>query len=247
MWQEIEDEAWEYVDAGEMEQARLAALRVIQMQPDAIDSYVILARTSNTLGEKIAFAREAVRLGEIRFADEIEAAPSGDTIFWADLDTRPYMRGLCALALSLWEDPRDGAQADAIATAQHALRICPNDNVGFRFMLLEWLARHERWDEGRELAETHADDYRTEIKLWAALYAFHGSSTDRAGDFIAEAREINPDAIRPLLLKTPPKDPPGKYIALGSPDEAKAYAAYAHDLWRSVPGAIDWLKTVAKT
>ncbi len=246
MWQDIEDEAWEYVRTGDMDRARLTALRVIQLHPDAIDSYVILSRTSNTLGEKITFAREAVRLGEIRFADELAAAPSSKSVFWADFDTRPYMRGLYALALSLWEDTRDGAQGNAIATAQHALRICPNDSIGFRFMLLEWLARHERWTEGRELAETHADDYRTEIKLWVALYAFHAANPDRAGEFITQAREINPDAIRPLLLKNPPKMPPGKYIAIGSPEEAKAYAAHAHDVWRRVPGAIDWLKTIGK-
>lgn len=245
MWQDIEDDAWDLLGAGEPDLARQKALLAIRIEPNAIDSYVIIAQVSDILGEKIAFSREAVRLGEVRFADELAAAPSAEYTFWAQLETRPYMRGLHTLAVALWGDDRPGAQAEAIDIALHAIRICPNDNIGFRFLLLEWLARKERWSDGRALAELCADEYRTEIKMWGALYAFQDGDRDHAVALVREATQINPNVAKQLLLKKAPKISPAMMVAHGSREEAKAYAAQAYEVWHSVPEVVDWLKPLA--
>lgn len=99
-YQEQEDFAWDRMEVRDLGGATEAALRAIELEPDTIDSYVILAQASGVLGQKQAYAREAVRLGEIEFRDEIASAPSEDFPFWGITRTRPYMRGLHSRA---WE------------------------------------------------------------------------------------------------------------------------------------------------
>ncbi|MCG7493056.1 hypothetical protein [Thalassobius sp. Cn5-15] len=75
-YQELEDFAWDRMEVDDLRGATDAALRAIKLEPDTIDSYVILAQAAAVLGQKQAYAREAVRLGEIEFKDEIASAPS---------------------------------------------------------------------------------------------------------------------------------------------------------------------------
>ncbi len=137
-WQDLESDAWELLAAGTSDVAAFLARQAIEIEPNAIDCYNILSNATDVSGEKIAFSREAVRLGEIILADEIKSAPNGEITFWGNFRTRPYMRGLQGLALALSEDQRDGAKEEAIKIAKHSLRICPSDNLGFRFLLEEW-------------------------------------------------------------------------------------------------------------
>lgn len=209
-YQELEDFAWDRMEVGDLRGATDAALRAIKLEPDTIDSYVILAQAAAVLGQKQAYAREAVRLGEIEFKDEIASAPSEDFPFWSVTRTRPYMRGLHTLALALWEDGRSGARDEAIEIAQKMFRICPNDNIGVRFLLPEWCARQNRWSLGRRLLSEFRDEYRTEMNMWAALYAFHDHDLDVAQDMVSKARQTNthiakrhPDVVDAAAIAIP--------------------------------------------
>lgn len=240
-YQELEDFAWDKMEVGDLHGAKEAALRAIELEPDTIDSYVILAQASGVLGQKQAYAREAVRLGEIEFRDEIASAPSEDFPFWGITRTRPYMRGLHTLALALWDDEREGAKDEAIEVAQKMLRICPNDNIGVRFLLPEWFARRSKWSLGGELLTEFRDDYRTEMNMWAALYAFQNGDLDKASEMVDAARKTNAHIVGQLLLKRHPKRSDEQWVADGSIEEAKAHSVQAYDLWRALDGAEEWL------
>ncbi|MBA84929.1 MAG: hypothetical protein CML60_05835 [Rhodobacteraceae bacterium] len=240
-YQELEDFAWDRMEVGDLRGATDAALRAIKLEPDTIDSYVILAQAAAVLGQKQAYAREAVRLGEIEFKDEIASAPSEDFPFWSVTRTRPYMRGLHTLALALWENGRSRARDEAIEIAQKMLRICPNDNIGVRFLLPEWYARQSKWSLGRRLLSEFRDEYRTEMNMWAALYAFQDDDLDVAQDMVTKARQTNTHIVGQLLLKRHPKRSEAAWVAQGSIEEAKAYSNQAYDLWRSMNGGVEWL------
>ena len=242
MWQDLEDAAWDHMNAGNKVKAAIAARLAISKEPNAIDCYVILAQASDVLGQKLAYAREAIRLGEQTFAEEIKSAPTENFPFWSVLETRPYMRGLHTLSLALWEDPRPGASDEAIDVAQKALRICPNDNIGFRFLLPEWCAKQNRWTEGAKVLSQHVDEYRTETKMWAALYAYHNGDMESARTHVVEARKLNSHMTGQLLLKHAPKPPRSEYVAVGSIEEAKSHASQAYDLWKAEDGSTDWLR-----
>lgn len=243
-WQEMEDEAWERMRVGDVDEAMRLARNAIRLNPDAIDSYVIIAQATDVPGEKIAFAREGVRIGQDIFAKELEVAPNDEFVFWSALETRPYMRALHTLSLALWDDIRPGAHVEAISIAQFALKICPNDNIGFRFLLAGWLADAGRWEEGYLLVQRSKDEIRTEMQMWGALYAFQAGDQSQAKAYAQRACTINPHIIAPLTRKNPPRVPPAQMVAWQSPEEAKAYAAEAHATWHAVPGAIDWLKKI---
>jgi|GEM_PF-7093658 Tfp pilus assembly protein PilF len=84
-WQDMEDQAWGEISMGNYDAAARLARNAIRIEPNAIDSYNILAQSTELIGEKIAFAKEAVRLGEIQFRDAIAAAPNDDYPFYGIL------------------------------------------------------------------------------------------------------------------------------------------------------------------
>lgn len=245
-WQEMEDQAWDEISVGNFDEAARLARNAVRIEPNAIDSYNILSQATELIGVKLAFAKEAVRLGEIQFADMLAAAPNDDYPFYAILETRPYMRALQGLALTLWSDVRPGAKDEAIQVAQHALRICPNDNIGFRFLLLEWLAIGGRWSEGYPIAKEYGEDVMVPLRMWAALYEFQAGETGCAKERLDAARQYNPHVVRELVKKNPSRLPPMAMMAHGSIEEAKNYAGIAHEIWRDVPGAIEWLKLASQ-
>ena len=245
-WQDMEDQAWEEISAGNYDAATRLARNAMRIEPNAIDCYNILAQATDLVGEQIAFAKEAVRLGEIQFKDEIVAAPNDDYPFYGILETRPYMRALHSLSLALWSDERPGAKDEAIEVAEHALRICPNDNIGFRFLLLEWLAINDRWSEGYPIAKTYGEDVMVPLRMWAALYGFRAGELDYAKERLDAALHYNPHIVKELTKKKRSKLSPMAMVAHGSIEEAQHYAGTAHEIWRDVPGALDWLKSASK-
>lgn len=62
-YQELEDFAWDRMEVGDLRGATDAALRAIKLEPDTIDSYVILAQAAAVLGQKQALLH---KLGEGR-------------------------------------------------------------------------------------------------------------------------------------------------------------------------------------
>jgi tetratricopeptide (TPR) repeat protein len=245
-WQDMEDQAWDEVSAGNYDTAARLARNAIRIEPNAIDCYNILAQGTDLTGERIAFAKEGVRLGEIQFKDEIASAPNDDYPFYGILETRPYMRALHGLALALWSDERPGAKDEAIEVAQHALQICPNDNIGFRFLLLEWLATQDRWTEGYPIAKTYGEDAMVPLRMWASLYRFQAGELDYAKERLDAALQYNPHIVKELIKKKRSKLSPMTMVAHGSIEEAQHYASTAYEIWRNVPGAIEWLKTASK-
>lgn len=139
-WRDIENDAWEYLDIGDLTNASRCAREVLEREPNAIDSYVVLSRTASTQAEKIALLREGARIGDELFEHEIINAPNDDFPFWGLLETRPYMRALQHLSLALVKDERDETLDEAVAIWRKLYRICPNDNLGVRFLIEEYEA-----------------------------------------------------------------------------------------------------------
>ena len=137
-WQDFEDAGWDCVEVGRLTEAAIYARQAIKINPNAIDAYVILARAAETDGERIAFLREGVRIGESQFEKELLAAPSDDFPFWGLIETRPFMRALQALSLVLFRDGRPGAKDEAVSIWRRLYAICPNDNLGVRFLIAEF-------------------------------------------------------------------------------------------------------------
>lgn len=152
------------------------------------------------------------------------------------------MRAVHSLAAELWERTLGEDRAEAIAHAQHLLKLNPNDNQGIRFLVYNWFALAGMWDNLTRLLRRYRDDARTETRYSLALDGFRRHH-EGAQTALVEALEINSHVPVFLLGRRAPFSPMTDAVAYRSEAEAQAYAAHAFAVWHSVPGAIEWLAT----
>ena len=142
--QDIMYDAW---DADSKARRVALANKALEVSPLCADAYVLLAQeVAGHLDEEIELYQKGVAAGEAALG----AAAFDDDVgnFWGLLETRPYMRARCGLALALWrKDARDAA----IAHVQDMLRLNPGDNQGMRYILLAWLLAQRRQAEAGSL------------------------------------------------------------------------------------------------
>jgi len=134
-WTDYEDDAWDYLRALDLESAARSAQQALDLNPKAIDAMVILARTQIILPERERLLRKAAEIGREQFSDEIDRAPNDDFHFWGQIETRPFMRALHTLSLHLFRTGSNAQKQEAVEIWELLYRICPNDNLGVRFLL----------------------------------------------------------------------------------------------------------------
>src|ERR1700743_1982317 len=168
--QELVYEAWE---ARTRKRAAALAREALEISPLCADAYVLLASCAKVgSNEELERWRKAVAAGEAALGPSVFRDCAGD--FWLVLETRPYMRALNGLSVTLW---RRGSHDEAIVHAREVLRLNPNDNQGARYVLAAWLAELGRDAELRELMIQYKDDASAAWYWTAALLAFR-----QAGD-----------------------------------------------------------------
>jgi len=240
--EDLIDRAWDAkTDKTQLKLARQA----IAIDPDMLDGYAIIARSLGDATERLAVLRDGAARGKALWAAEMKA-PSRHH-FWLDIDTRPFMRVLHFLALTLWEV---GARDEAIKEAKTLLRLNPNDNQGIRELLHIWYPATGDWDALTKLLRRYRSDWSVSHLYTSWLLGFrNGNAADAQ---LAEALEANPHvpALLPDADASVPDDDddlamPG-YVLAGSGAEAAGYADFSRSVWKSVPGAIEALITRAK-
>ncbi len=216
------------------------ARKVLALDANALDGYVILAQAIEQPSERLALLFEAVRRGRRQWADAIKRPSSHD--FWLDFETRPFMRALHLLALALWEH---GERVEAIAEAESLLRLNANDNQGIRELLWAWYPVVGDWAAMEKLLKRYRKDWSVAFLYARWLVAFRRGEVDAA--LLAEALEVNPHV--PGFLADPDKPIEqdedetvfAGYVLSGSVNEAAGYAELMHEGWQAVPGAIERL------
>jgi tetratricopeptide (TPR) repeat protein len=159
--------------------------------------------------------------------------------FWQVLDTRPYMRARLGVAMSLIEL---GRAADAISHLRDIVRLNPDDNQGARYPLLVQLLLLGHDDQAAALVAGYPEDPAAEWTYARPLIAFRGGRTAEAVRDLDAAREGNPLVPECLLDSGDDNEAPPNQFALGSLDEALAYAEDWLEVWDRTPDALAWLK-----
>ena len=226
------DAAWDAkTDAARAKAAR----KVLALDPDALDGYVILHYALTTEAEKLALLFEAVRRGRRLWAAAIKRPSAHD--FWYDMDTRPFMRALHLLALHLWTA---GDHDQAIREAEALLRLNTDDNQGIRHLLLAWYPVAGDWDAFTKLLRRYREDESTEFAFGRCLDAI------RQGDQFEALRDVatenNPHVVARLIDPGKPLAAGDKsfagFVEMGSDGEAVSYVEAHLAAWHTVPGAI---------
>lgn len=238
--QELMYEAWDSPDP----RTRISLAReAIALCANCADAYVLLAEEdTRSLDEATSYYRQGVEAGERSLGKELFEEAEGH--FWGLLETRPYMRARAGLAQCLWAAGKHG---QAIEHYQDMLRLNPGDNQGLRYTLLSCLIERDRDGEARALLKQYEDDGMAMWAYSAALLCYRKEGdTAPARELIQGALDGNPHIPRFLLgkKKFPSRLP--DYMGFGDESEAIHYVAENLSLWRKTPGALKWLRAVAK-
>ena len=240
------DMALDYFDAGnpakaeeELRQLRLAC-------PEHIDALHHLALILLERGQELESylcTREAVRIG----LEAIQAGFSWLTsqLAWGHLENRPFMRAYHTLGLALLR--RQDAKA-AMEIFGRLVSVNPNDNLGARYLLMQWCLDMAHWDAALRLSRQYGGDTAPDIIYSKAVALLQMGLEDEALASLEAAVEIQPRVAAELVKSRharPKSMLPGS-ITHGGEDEAFDYWERNRAHWASGTMAHKMLKKILK-
>jgi tetratricopeptide (TPR) repeat protein len=198
---------------------------------------VLLAEEAESVEEARELFERGVEAGERSLGPKAFEDYLGH--FWGVLETRPYMRARAGFAQCLW---MMGQREQAVSHYREMLRLNPHDNQGLRYVLAACLLEIRRDGDLEELLEQYEDDASAVWAYSRVLVAFRrDAAPGSAQKLLEEAVETNPN-VPALLLgrRRLPKRPP-ELIGIGDESEAESYAFENLAVWKTTPGALEWL------
>ena len=120
------------------------------------------------------------------------------------------------------------------------------DNKGRRFTLLAAAIFHRDAATGDELLRMFSDDHSASFLYGSTLQAFSAGDRARARALLRQARRANRQALKYLTSDDEPPDVQVPFYQPGDDAEAIIIAQSFGALWRSVPGALEWIRKEAK-
>ncbi len=219
----------------------------LKRKPNDFDLLSDRAMFSPTADEAIVFQQRALeqaakKLGKLdRYAGR----------FWTEWKTRPYMTARFTLARYLWEA---GLNAESIEHLEALMAMNPLDHQGTRYRLLKLYLDVGRWDDAGQLIGRFSDEEMADIRFTAVLLEFRkNGDSENARTLLRQAMKANRYAANELLGEPPPDDEVKAEIeefgesgmTIGGVSEAQDHAQGFRASWRTVPGAITWLRAAA--
>ncbi len=237
--QDLVYEAWE---ASTRQQRVKLAKQALKISELCADAWLVLAEeTAGNTAVQRDYLEKAVAAGQAAIHQTVgpHAFEQEAGHFWSILETRPYMRARVALAESLWDS---NERQQAVAHWQDLLRLCPNDNLGIRYILGSKLLELDQLAEARDLLEAYDEPDSAEWSYSFALLQFKlAGASQSAAKALAAAINTNPHVPDYLLgVRRLPETPP-PYYELGSDGEAVIYLLSGFNAWRSTTGALEWI------
>lgn len=234
--EQAQDICYEAFEARGRKQIQLAK-KALELCPDCVDAYVILAEACSDTKESYDLYAKGVAAGERQFGEAFFKEEAGH--FWGILGTRPYMRARLGMAQALEEMEHT---EEAITHYREMLRLNPNDNQGVRGNLLACLLETKQTDEAEALLKQYKESGMAVWNYSRALLTFmkKGDSAT-ARKHLASAIKANPFVPEYLLDDEPePMSPQG--YSIGSEEEAAICSALLRNAWEAAPDALDWLE-----
>ena len=228
--EDLVNDAWDATTPAKQVKLARAALEV---DLDAIDAYNILGLNASTLAEAIALYREATRIGERLFKPALD---DPETAWWGFIGTRPWMRAMHNLGLSLMEA---GDQEEAALTFERLLALNPNDNQGIRYLLLRVYAEAGDYKQCKRLFSQYKDEGAITFTATQLLVDLATKETVDAERHFARINGTNTHFLT-LLAFAARKDrwPPPmatEFITYGSKEEAAIYLGEFKHAWLKQP------------
>lgn len=180
----------------------------------------------------------------LRRAQAIIGSAVGDRddvrLAWGCMENRPALRCLVNL---MYLEERLGDERAMFDMAERVLALNPHDNHGLRCMIINDRLRRDDDLGALQLAEQYPSDLNPDVAYGHPLALYRLGRTGDADVAVRDAIANLPQVPRYLLAKRirkPKLDALG--VRVGGDDQAWLYREEMRDVWRTTPGALDWLK-----
>ena len=239
---------YDAMEADDEKSAVALCRRALEINPDCADALTFLAdiETDNKpVTDYIEAMRRAVEAGKRDLGPAYFKQNKG--IFWGEIDSRPYMRALAALANGLLLIGQPEHLDEAIGIYEQMLELNPNDNQGVRDILAALYLQTKRYDDAAALLRRYKDDWMA-VPCWARVLLAQATGDEaQAAALLKEARKQNPHVELYLTgKKRRPRSRPG-YYSPGDVSEAVFCADTLWEAWKKHPQVIRWLKQASTT
>ena len=226
-------------------------LGFLEAHPEAADSLEILDDLATAL---IAFDARlpqgagfglASALAERGAAMVVAAAGTGAVeLPWLCWENRPGLRLIARVITGCLDRAEDERAAVWMRTL---LGLNPNDNHGFRALLINHLLRTNDLDAALELIARYPDDRMVELAYGAILTYLRRGEENLAEQALQRALDCN-ENVPSYLIKERVTRPrmQAETLMAGGRDEAWAYREDARDVWVATPGALEWLRRATR-
>ena len=230
--------AYDAMEAPSDRQASRLAREALQVDPDCVDALAIVAELTRSPAKRLRLFEEAVEAGEKSLGAEFFAENKG--YFWGIIETRPYMRARKSLADELLCAERG---LEAMQHFEELLKLCPDDNMGVRFDLLQAYLTTDHIEQALDLLNRTSEDAGAIWNWGAVLIHYLLRDFAAATRSLEEARKQNP-FVEPYLTrkKRMPAQQPD-FFAFGKDSEAIVCAHHLVAPWSLHPVALSWLRT----
>ncbi len=212
---ELLEEAYE---AETEKEARNLAKKALEVYPDNIDAQVFLANMEKNPVNRLKQLDWAIE--KARKILEEKGLLEEDNIghFWGIIETRPYMR---ARHSKLEELMMMGRYKEAVKESEELLRLCENDNLGVRSVLIGLYCYFEEFDKCEKLHKQYKEDYTISMLLPMTIMYYKKSDYKKAEKMLKEIDEINPFIAEYFVgeVDFDSEDNP-EYYSIGSEEEA---------------------------
>ena len=228
---------WDLPDPESLAEAMTQSYQVLQISQMHMDSYNLVAQFYPDREVALDLFQKAAGIGDKLWGKRYFRENMG--YFWGIMETRPYMRALYG-TMEIYRDKGD--LENAISIGERMLKLCVNDNMGVRHVLISALIEKSEITKAEALYRLYEGDYSAQWFYSRALLDFlkHGDSKV-ANKSLDEAFNYNAHVPRYLIgAKKLPAHLPFAY-QWGSDEEAVLYAADASSTWRKTKELFLWL------
>ena len=233
----IANEAWNQKNFNKKVKLAKEALSISDKCSEA---YIILSYDNSiSKDEQKRLSNKAVEV-----AKEVIGEENIDKFIGKYLDleiTKPYYSAKYRLGNLLWSI---NERKEAIQEFTELLRLCPEDRLLIRGVLLSWLIAEGLDKETENILSMFKDDYLSATKFSKALYLFKLGKLEEAERALRIANASNPFIVSYITKqKRLPKVQP-ELKSLGSEEDAIYYVRNAEVAWDSVNGARNWVREI---
>ncbi|MDV4151281.1 DUF6398 domain-containing protein [Clostridium sp. AL.422] len=233
----IANEAWNQKNFNKKVKLAKEALSI---SDKCAEAYIILSYDNSISKEE----QKKLSIKAVEVAKEVIGEENIDKFIGKYLDleiTKPYYSAKYRLGNLLWGI---NEKKEAIKEFVDLIRLCPEDRLLIRGVLLSWLIAEDLDKDVEDILSMFKDDYLSATKFSRALYLFKLGKVEEAERALRIANASNPFVVSYITKqKRIPKIQP-ELKKLGSEEDAIYYIRNAEVAWDSVSGARNWVKEV---